>query len=884
MWRASLSGLIVIAGLAVAAQWPDAVGAAEMQIVVEGEWPASARRALDELRRVVPAKHTLHVVSRPDPARSHTLLAGIAGHSPLLDRALAEAKLVLPEEAESLAIRRVGPDRQTLLVAGRDAVGLGYALRDIARSLELAPPDADPFAAIIEETAAPTLAVRNVSVHFANADVEREWYFSEEFWNDYFRMLSLHRFNHVTLTYSDQSNYLCPLYAHLLDMPEYPQVRVDPEVARDRAKHLAMLRRIAELADEHGLALQLAIWMQSPVPRYSAAVRVTGLPTGRELADYCALGLSRLLRECPKIRGVQLRMNEESGVPEAEQADFFRPIFRALRAVGRPLRVDLRYKGLQSKTIAAAVEEKLDVTVSTKYWAEHFGLPYHPTAVDSHYRKDRYSFGSLLKEPRPHRVTYQLWTVGSQRLTVWGDPDYARRFAESCRLGGGEGFEVFAPLCNQGYGNLPGAWRAIARPADRVGRWAQDRYWFFYLCFGRLGYHPRTEAEVWRREFRHRFGSAAPHVEEAYRQASRVLPFITATCLPSASEWHWWPEMDTAGTLRDVMHAVPSDPRQFSSIRPWERTPKWRWEDWDASPGFVDDVRAGKISGKWSPPRVAARFEHLAEQIDKAWTTATATPRDSAEWRMTRVDHGVLSQLARFHAARIRAATEWAFFESDQQAARWPLLLAHAERARDAWKRIVEGTDGAYHANLVFGIAVDSPRSKFGNHHTGHWRDRLVEIEKDLDELKQQARERIASSQQVPLRRWPLETVNAWPVVRVPEGIDLEWRPDGSAQLRVKPTANVPLRRAILHVRALDQTQEWREIEMTARADRPNGPPAPTASPFVVTLPRDSWRPGFDLQAYVEFHSDHSGTLWPSWEETQPYVVLRRPSRAPGSP
>jgi len=92
------------------------------------------------------------------------------------------------------------------------------------------------------------------------------------------------------------------------------------------------------------------------------------------------------------------------------------------------VRVDLRYKGLQQATIDAAAEAGLDVTVSTKFWSEHFGLPYHPTVVDSHWAADRYSFGALLKKPRNFHVTYQLWTVGSQRVTLWGDPEYAARF------------------------------------------------------------------------------------------------------------------------------------------------------------------------------------------------------------------------------------------------------------------------------------------------------------------------------------------------------------------------------------------------------------------------------------------------------------------------
>src|SRR5262249_51269770 len=159
-----------------------------------------------------------------------------------------------------------------------------------------------------------------------------------------------------------------------------------------------------------------------------------------------------VLAACPAIRGVQLRMNEESGVSEDQQADFYRPLFEAIAGCGHPVRLELRYKGLRPETTQAAVAAKLDVTASTKFWCGHLGLPYHPTAEDPLYRDSRYGFGAMLYNPRDYRVIYRLWTVGTQRLLLWGDPQYAARFAKSCRLGAGEGFEVFAPLSNKGYG------------------------------------------------------------------------------------------------------------------------------------------------------------------------------------------------------------------------------------------------------------------------------------------------------------------------------------------------------------------------------------------------------------------------------------------------
>jgi hypothetical protein len=746
---------------------------------------------------------------------------------------------------------------------------LSYALREVARSVELTDRDQDPLKNVVQEVTAPMLAVRNVSIHPMNADVERRWYFEDDFWRSYFGMLALHRFNQFTLTFSDQTNYLCPLYAFLLDMPEYPGVRVSDKLKQERAKQLGMLRRISELAEAHGIDFNLGIWMQAPVPKYSGEVEVTGLPEGEALAEYAALGLRRLLEACPSIRGVQLRMNEEAGVAADRQAAFFHPIFQALRAAGRPIRLDLRYKGLQPATTQAALDEKLDVTVSAKFWSEHFGLPWHPTAVDTHWRKDRYSFGALLQKPQITRIVYQLWNVGSQRLTLWGSPEYARRFAESCLLGGGSGFEVFAPLTDQGYGNKPGEWRAIADAGYRVGQWDQERYWYFYLCLGRLGFSREPKPEVWKREFRLRFGQAAPAVERAYRAASEVLPMITAARLPGASEWSWWPEMDTGGNLREYMRIQPSDPAQFYGIVKWKRTPAWRWEEWDETWGFVEDAIADKVTGKWTPPMMAVRLDRIATDIESAWKDTGPNKGDTAEWRMTEVDHRLLAELARYHAAKMRAATELAFFENDQQAGRIKLAEAHATSALEAWKRLVAVTNTVYHDDLVFGIAKDSLRSRMGHHHSGSWRDRLSEVEADVSYLHDLRLKLESAGPLPPVRRLPLEAINARPPFALDEEISVKWQKDGGVDVRLAVAPHGALQYVQLHYRPLDQTRDWLMMEMHTNDNRV----------YKGSLPAEQIDRRFPFQCYVELLGAQGGVCWPNWEERQPYLIFQPPAR-----
>lgn len=865
-----------------AAVWCAAASATadEVQLFVATPLPKAAQPALEELQEAVESHGVAVREATARPAADvPAIFVGTARGTKAFDELLREAEIDVPDPSESSAVAWAEGRRQTLVIAGSDERGLTYALRDAARGVAVAPhaPDGgDWTAGVTPAVESPYLRVRNVSLHLFNADCEREWFFSEEFWRFYFARLSLSRFNRCTLTFCDQTNYLCPPYAYLVAMPEYPQVQVADCTAEQREANLAMLRRITELADEYAIDFDLGIWMQAPVPKWAAPVQVTGLPEGLALADYCALGLRRIYEGCPSLDGIQLRMNAEAGVNEDEQTEFYQPLFQALAATGRPLRVELRYKGLQQATIDAAVAAGLDVTVSTKFWAEHFGLPYHPTVVDSHYAKDRYSFGTMLKKPRNYRVTYQLWTVGSQRVTLWGDPEYAARFAKSCTLGGGEGFEVFAPLTNKGYGNAPGAWPVIKNPKYRVGRWEQERYWMFYLCFGRMGYNPATNPEAWKREFRHRFGEqAADDVERAYYQASRVLPLVSAVLLPGASEWSWWPEMDTGGAMAEYSRIQTGDPGQLRAMRPWSKSPQWRWEDWDALPGRFDELDAGTTSGRTDTYDFMSHLRVVSRAIPFDWENAAERPHpDHAEWRMTEVDMKLLAALAEFHSHKLEQAGRYAIYDVCNAPFKSDLAAVRA-----AWRKVVAATDGVYHDNLVFGVSPSNARNQFGNHHSGHWRDRLAEVDADDGQVRVDPRQPNGWDRATDARNNPQAMLGAPDrIYKVKHSPPPSIRADDRVVLKVTTSRYAPNRKEYpfigpkslaVRVRPLDQTRPWKELEMRVSEETKD------CMTWSVTLPPEAIDPNYDLQYFfVHRHETAATELRPDWHDGQPYFVV----------
>jgi len=617
--------------------------------------------------------------------------------------------------AEAFDIRRTeGASFPRVTVRGADDAGLMYGVFDLLGQIEAG----GRVEAVRDVSRTPDLAVRSVSLFPMNRVLEEEWFHDPAHWDAFFGLLARSRFNHFALTFGHNTAWFAPPFPFLFEVPGYGRVRVPSLSGDERARNLDTLKRISALAREWGIRLVLGVWSQHAY-RYGENL-VEGLQYD-DLFDYCPKGLGILLDECPHIAGVQFRMNSESGIEERDQRRFFSGMLRAVRDSGRALWIDLRAKGLREETICAAVDDLgLDVTVSTKFWCEHMGLPHFATrvnprdvALEAAYR--RYGFWDLLPRKRPYRMLYRLWSHGSQKLLLWGDPEYARRFARSCRLGDALGFEVASPLSNKGCRNLGRPWRIFADADREYFRWEFERYWAFYMTFGLAGYDREGDQPIYEAEFVKRFGKeAAPAMRDAYGAAGRYLPLATASHQPSASCFSYWPEMDTGGLTDTFIRVTPGDIGRFRSVL-----------------ASVEDDLAGRVSGKMKPREVARLLDGIAERIERALDRAGPLVEDAEENRefaSTRIDFLATAALARYRAARILSGEQYALFLKSGARAFLLGAISDARAALEHWKRVVRLTDGVYHDHMVFSIP---PRQ------IGHWKDDLPFLEHDVERLRE---------------------------------------------------------------------------------------------------------------------------------------------------
>lgn len=606
---------------------------------------------------------------------------------------LTEYSMVLPHDGFSIMGN---------IIRGGSQRGLMYGLLEAAAQIRRQ-------GRLAQAKGEPATPIRGIRWFLHNAELEADWYHDRDHWQAFFQMLARNRYNRFTLVFAHQTAYLAPPYPFWVRVPEFPEVRARGLSDADRERNLATLRYISQTAADYGVDFVLGIW-EHDVQR-GMEPSVEGL-TAENIGPYSYAALKMVLAACPSIRGVQMRTNAESGIPAERQVAFYRDwVFRALRDCGRLVNLDLRGWLMQEGLFQAALDARVPLRLSSKYWAEDLGRPYPPPET-----WPNYSFLNFLEKPgvsdreRAWQFYWELWGLGSHRLLLWGDPDYVRRAVPTFTMSGSAGFEIDPPLAQKGFGNRPGRWGVLdeTQKGRVFWKWEWERYWFFYLLWGRLSYNPAEPEQLWTSEFERRFGAAGGEVLRAVRAASKVLNEIVAVHLADPN-MYIWPEVNPGGLLESYEEVRPSDWRMVASF---------------------DENTANRLQGAASAKQraveTAGRLHEWALETEQAVENAQRLLGDAhREWQGTKPDLEVLAMLARFHGRRQMAADHLSWFEATGDGAALYAARREASGALRVWQDLVKLTTGLYPANMAF-----------GSEDTGHWKDKLPYLEHDVKMLE----------------------------------------------------------------------------------------------------------------------------------------------------
>lgn len=790
-----------------------------------------------------------------------------------------------PESRESFTISRPNGAGGPIVVSGGDR-GLVYGLSELADRAQYA---GDPLEALrsVEATSErPASVVRSILRTFSCEVEDKPWFYDRSFWENYLTELTANRVNRFQLALGMQynyghhpatDNYLCFPYPFLLDVPGY-SVKAEGIDSAEQRRNLETLRFISDEAARRGIHFQLGLWNhaydqgEGSRPQYP----ITGL-TPETHAEYCAAALRQLLLECPSIQGLTMRVHYEGGIPEPEHGEFWRTVMSAVAAVGRAIEIDMHAKGVDQELLDIATGTGMPVVVSAKYWAEHQGLPYHQTtirekeratdapgaglmAITAYLRRfTRYGYGDFLRENRNFDVLFRIWP-GTQRVLLWGDPEFAAGYGRLGTIGGALGVELCEPLTFKGRKGTgeEGGRDPYADPALKLDGQDWRKYRYTYRLWGRLLYNPDADPESWRRFLRAEYGAAAEPVENALAPASRILPLVTVVHGLGASNNGYWPEIYlnmplAGGPNAEHYKRDTAQPPTHNNVSAFDPSMFYRIDE------YADDLLAGRRDGRYSPETVASWLDDLAERAEenlRASRELVADPKDPT-YRRTAVDIEAQAGLGRFFAGKFRAGLAYALYERTKDVTYLGKSLEEYRKARDAFAHVARITANVYRDDLTFGDLVSEH---------GSWVRRLPDIEADLADLERRYNE--AKSAANGTKRARIPEVAPAPSMTVEHTPPEEFKPGSEVILEVSLPEQSGVEAIDLHYRHLNQGEDFQRVAMSGDGTR-----------YTAAIPASYTTDEYPLMYYFTLRfASGDARIVPGFADglaAQPYHVVR---------
>jgi hypothetical protein len=725
-------------------------------------------------------------------------------------------------------------------------------------------------------------------------------------------MLARDRINGFVLHFGyETGGFLTPCYPYFLDVEGYPDVKMANVTPQQQQRNLTALNHLIKMAHDRGLTFTLGIWnhvnrgvrpaggapvgagaaggggapagrgapttgvqptqQQTRSPE-SAGAPASGVPfTGVQTAGqtpvsdlvkvsgvthdnvtaYTKAALAKFLTRVPDLDGIWFQMHGESGLTAGELEAFWLDVFRTLKETKTaPPRLYFHSKGLPDPVVQSAVNVGLRFDINPKYWMEQMGMPWHPTHINRQNQFDRrHGYADWLVYPKQYDVHWDLWTGGTVRVLLWGDPQYVRRFAATTHLYDGDGYNVNEPVGTKMHGQPHDE-----QPFDLLNpRYAYydyefERYWYFFQVFGRIGYNPDQSPDIWHKEFEKRFGvNAGPIIETALQQASWILPRIVAHPYPYRlfPTTMGWAEKQRMFDLPTYATAEGSDIQQFANSDEEARI-----------------LVEGGETAKLLPSMTSLWLEQTSSGVNGLIAKAEEAIGNNRnkEFDSTITDLKILANLALYHSRRIPAAVTYRIFVRTQDVSALDKAIACERNAIDAWRQIVAAAGDVYASNLKFG-----PDYKLLS---GHWKDELRYLEQDLAALEQQRRD---FKPEGPVKRAPeykaaastdngkLFQVSFVPVTSVPLGKPVT--------IRVKVTAAAGVKWVHLLSRSVNQTADYRTVNMVQ---------AGATNSFEATVPAEEINSKYDFMYLIEVMDNQGrGKIYPDMNNETPYVFVK---------
>jgi len=799
-------------------------------------------------------------VSSLNEAHGKTIIvAGLSKGGGMATEMLNAGNHSLPDSSEALTIWKTSVrNKPVWVISGSDDRGLMYGLLDVANRIGWSTGKATLFSKVKEITEKADVKERAIVIYTMNRAYWESRFYDEAYWAKYLDMMANNRLNMLEVGFGfENGGFLAPAYPYFFNVESYPNVRMGDITPEQQKKNLDAFNRLIQMCHDRGIGFRVGFWdhiyrggyqSNKDMPEQVNS-QVQGV-TADNMIAYTKVALAKFIDQVPHLDGILFRAHDESGLKKGEQLEFWKGVFDMLMEKAPKLIVDLHAKEVSDTIVHEGQNRGLTIRMSTKYWMEQMGLPFHPThtnrITDNNYR--RHGYADMLNYEEHYKVFYRIWG-GTTRLLLWGDPDYAKRFAASTHIHNGAGFGVNEPLTTKMHAQPHDAKPfSLLNPKYTYYDYEFERYWHFYQVFGRTGYNPDTPSDVWEEEFNRHFGvKTAPFIQQALHKASWVLPRIVASCFPLVGFpiASGWAEKQRFGDLPDYAKTTPSDVQQFASFN-------------DEAKILMEKGETAKIL----PSRNSVWFKQTSDQINQHINQAErAAGRNlTNELISTLTDLKILSNLALYHSRRIPAAVSYRLFENTGDVSALDDALRYEKEAIVAWKQIADAAGDVYADTLKMG-----PRTRTL---VGHWKQELTSLQTGLEKLEQMRKnyQHTDSAKKATLYQ-PFEHNNYTKLFRVTHDPVAVAHAGQPVTVKVKLSTAAGLKWVHLLYRDVNQYEDFKTLDMPLTLDK---------NVYQAIIPGKDIKLKWDLMYLVEIMNlDKKGIIYPDLTVQTPYRVVK---------
>ena len=331
----------------------------------------------------------------------------------------------------------------------------------------------------------------------------------------------------------------------------------------------------------------------------------------------------------------------------------------------------------------------------------------------------KYAQARLYSSPTPSWATRQLdkipmematwWNLRNDDIFIqrWGDPDFVREYiryfpheSKPCDQ---------APCLTAGYimGSDRYFWgrESMSKNPQSPRQLENEKHWYKFLLWGRLGYDPNTSDELLIGLIQYRFPSVdASAVFTSWKAASKIIPMV--------NRFHWWPwdymwwvEKGTGNSWSDIdgyhniNHVIVNETQNVSGYATIE--------------AFVNGEESGI-----TPLMVADKLEASANAALEG--IGNMAEDGNIELKETLGDIRSQAYFGLYWAFKIRGGVELAYFRKNKETAHQENAIAFLESALEAWKNYGAQLDDSYE------------KVRFSGHGTFDWDALTVDVENDI--------------------------------------------------------------------------------------------------------------------------------------------------------